>query len=158
MALNDEEVTEFMQYLKIKKVRDNAVIPKRATEGSAGVDLYACIEEPVTVGSGELIKIPTGIAVELPGKDMAAFVFARSGLGINHGIAPSNGVGVVDSDYRGEICVGLTNHGSEPYVIEPLTRIAQLIVMPVFPLPIIEAEELGKTDRGEKGFGSSGVK
>ncbi len=147
-----------MEYLKIKKLKDNAVIPKRATSGSAGVDLYACIDEPITVKSGDLVKIPTGIAIELPSDNMAAFVFARSGLGINHGIAPSNAVGVVDSDYRGEICVGLTNHGTKPFVIEPQTRIAQLIVMPVLPLPILEVDDLSDTERGEKGFGSSGVK
>ena len=147
-----------MEYLKIKKLKDNAVIPKRATSGSAGVDLYACIDEPITVKSGDLVKIPTGIAIELPSENMAAFVFARSGLGINHGIAPSNAVGVVDSDYRGEICVGLTNHGTEPFIVEPQTRIAQLIVMPVLPLPILEVDDLSDTERGEKGFGSSGVK
>ena len=133
-----------MEYLKIKKLKDNAVIPKRATSGSAGVDLYACIDEPITVKSGDLVKIPTGIAIELPSENMAAFVFARSGLGINHGIAPSNAVGVVDSDYRGEICVGLTNHGTKPFVIEPQTRIAQLIVMPVLPLPILEVDDFPK--------------
>ena len=146
-----------MEYLKIKKLKDNAVIPKRATSGSAGVDLYACIDEPITVKSGDLVKIPTGIAIELPSDNMAAFVFARSGLGINHGIAPSNAVGVVDSDYRGEICVGLTNHGTQPFVIEPQTRIAQLIVMPVLPLPILEVDDLSDTERGENGFGSSGT-
>ncbi len=145
-----------MDFLKIKKVRENAVIPKRATSGSAGVDLYACIDKPITVKSGDLVKIPTGIAVELPDENMAAFVFARSGLGINHGIAPSNAVGVIDSDYRGEICVGLTNHGVEPFLIEPQTRIAQLIVMPVLPLPIVEADSLSDTVRGEGGFGSTG--
>lgn len=147
-----------MEYLKIKKVRADAVIPKRATSGSAGVDLYACIDEAVTVKSGDLVKIPTGIAIELPSENTAAFVFARSGLGINHGIAPSNAVGVIDSDYRGEVCVGLTNHSSTPFVIEPQTRIAQLIVMPVCPLPILEVEELSGTERGENGFGSSGTK
>ena len=147
-----------MEYLKIKKLKENAVIPKRATSGSAGVDLYACIDEPITVKSGDLVKIPTGIAIELPNENMAAFVFARSGLGIKHGIAPSNAVGVVDSDYRGEICVGLTNHGTEPFIVEPQTRIAQLIVMPVLPLPILEVDDLSDTERGEKGFGSSGVK
>ena len=147
-----------MEYLKIKKLKENAVIPKRATSGSAGVDLYACIDETITVKSGDLVKIPTGIVIELPSDNMAAFVFARSGLGINHGIAPSNAVGVVDSDYRGEICVGLTNHGTKPFVIEPQTRIAQLIVMPVLPLPILEADNLSDTERGENGFGSSGVK
>lgn len=145
-----------MDSLKIKKVRDNAIIPKRATQGSAGVDLYACIDEPITVASGDLVKIPTGIAIELPNENVAGFVFARSGLGINYGICPSNAVGVVDSDYRGEVCVGLTNHSNEPFVIEPQTRIAQLIIMPVLPLPIVEVEDLTDTQRGEKGFGSSG--
>lgn len=147
-----------MDSLKIKRVKENAVIPIRATAGSAGIDLYACIDEPMTVSSGELVKIPTGIAVELPNENVAGFVFARSGLGINHGIAPSNAVGVIDSDYRGEVCVGLTNHSSTPFVIEPQTRIAQLIIMPVFPLPIIEVDELSDTVRGEGGFGSSGIK
>lgn len=147
-----------MDSLKIKRVRENAVIPIRATAGSAGIDLYACIDGPITVSSGELVKIPTGIAVELPNKNVAGFVFARSGLGINHGIAPSNAVGVIDSDYRGEVCVGLTNHSSIPFVIEPQTRIAQLIIMPVLPLPIIEVDELSDTVRGEGGFGSSGIK
>lgn len=147
-----------MDYLKIKKVRKNAVIPVRATEGSAGADLYACIEEPVTVSAGDLVTIPTGIAIELPNKNMAAFVFARSGLGVKHGICPSNAVGVIDSDYRGEVCVGLTNHSNTPFVIEPHTRIAQLVVMPVFPLPIAEADSLTDTVRGENGFGSSGTR
>ena len=147
-----------MEYLKIKKLKENAVIPKRATSGSAGVDLYACIDKPITVKSGDLVKIPTGIAIELPNENMAAFVFARSGLGIKHGIAPSNAVGVVDSDYRGEICVGLTNHGTEPFIVEPQTRIAQLIVMPVLPLPILEVNDLSDTERGQNGFGSSGSK
>lgn len=147
-----------MDYLKIKKVREGAIVPKRATQGSAGVDLYACVDEPITVESGSLIRVPTGIAIELPNENVAAFVFARSGLGINHGICPSNAVGVVDSDYRGEICVGLTNHGSEPFVIEPQTRIAQLILMPVLPLPVAETDVLSDTQRGEKGFGSSGMK
>lgn len=146
-----------MESLKIKKVKENAIIPKRATSGSAGVDLYACIDEPITVASGDLVKIPTGIAIELPSENMAAFVFARSGLGINHGICPSNAVGVVDSDYRGEICVGLTNHGKEPFVIEPQTRIAQLVIMPVLTLSIEEVDNLSNTQRGENGFGSSGT-
>ncbi len=147
-----------MQFLKIKKLKENAVIPKRATSGSAGIDLYACIDEPLTINSGDLVKIPTGIAIELPNNEMAAFVFARSGLGVKYGISPSNAVGVIDSDYRGEICVGLTNHGKETFVIEPQTRIAQLVVMPVLPLPIMEVNELNDSERGDNGFGSSGVK
>ena len=147
-----------MNFLKVKKVRDNAIIPMRATSGSAGTDLYACIDEPITIESGDLKLIPTGIAIELPDSGTAAFVFARSGLGIKHGIAPSNAVGVIDSDYRGEICVGLTNHGTEPFVIEPDMRIAQLILMPVLTPQIIETDTLTDTQRGENGFGSTGEK
>lgn len=147
-----------MNFLKVKKVRDNAIIPMRATSGSAGADLYACIDEPITIESGDLKLIPTGIAIELPDSGTAAFVFARSGLGIKHGIAPSNAVGVIDSDYRGEICVGLTNHGTEPFVIEPDMRIAQLILMPVLTPQIIETDTLTDTQRGENGFGSTGEK
>ncbi len=143
--------------LKIKKLSENAIIPKRATEGSAGMDLYACIDEPVTIESGDLKLIPTGIAIELPDNNTAAFVFARSGLGIKHGIAPSNAVGVIDSDYRGEVCVGLTNHGKEPFTIEPDMRIAQLVLMPVI-IPKIEITgELGTTVRDAGGFGSTGI-
>ena len=146
-----------MYTLKIKKLRANAVIPKRATEGSAGMDLYACIEEPVTIESGDLKLIPTGIAIELPDNNTAAFVFARSGLGIKHGISPSNAVGVIDSDYRGEVCVGLTNHGKEPFTIEPDMRIAQLVLLPVI-IPRIEiTDELGTTVRDAGGLGSTGI-
>lgn len=146
-----------MDFLKIKKVKENAIIPKRATKGSAGVDLYACTDSPITISGGEIVKIPTGIAIELPSDNVAAFVFARSGLGINHGICPGNAVGVIDSDYRGEICVGLTNHSNKPFVIEPQMRIAQLVIMPVLPLPVTEVEDLTDTQRGENGFGSSGM-
>ena len=93
--------------LKIKKLREGAHIPKRATAGSAGMDLYACIPEAVTLAPGQLWVIPTGIAIELPDASCAAFLYARSGLGVKHGICLANGVGVIDSDYRGEICVGL---------------------------------------------------
>lgn len=147
-----------MDFLKVKKVRENATLPVRATSGSAGVDLYACIDEPVTIASGDLKLIPTGIAIELPDSSVAAFVFARSGLGIKHGIAPSNAVGVIDSDYRGEICVGLTNHGTEPFTVEPQTRIAQLILMPVLTPQITEVCDLSDTCRGDGGFGSTGSK
>ena len=146
-----------MQSIKVKRIKSNAVLPKRATDGAAGADLYACIDQPVTIESGDLVMIPTGIAIELPTKEMAGFVFARSGLGIKHGICPSNAVGVIDSDYRGEICVGLTNHGKEPFIIEPQMRIAQLIVIPVIPFETEETEELGATMRGGSGFGSTGL-
>ena len=142
--------------VKVKKLRENAVMPKRATEFSAGADLYACIDEPVTINPAELAKIPTGIAIELPQSDLAAFLFARSGLGVKHGITLSNSVGVVDSDYRGEICVGLCNVSDKPYTIQPNERIAQMVIMPVVLADFIQADELNETKRGEGGFGSSG--
>ena len=142
--------------VKVKKLRENAVMPKRATEFSAGADLYACIDEPVTINPAELAKIPTGIAIDIPQSDLAAFIFARSGLGVKHGITLSNSVGVVDSDYRGEICVGLCNVSDKPYTIQPNERIAQMVIMPVALADFIQADELNETKRGEGGFGSSG--
>ena len=108
-----------METLKIKKIRKNAIIPKRATSGSAGLDLTACIDNPVILQPNELISIPTGLAIQIPSNNCAAFVFARSGISIWHGITLSNGVGVIDSDYRGEICVGLCNISNKPYEILP---------------------------------------
>ncbi len=143
--------------LKIQKKNSRAILPKRATEGSAGMDLYACIQEEVTLHPGDLAVIPTGIAIGLPGPGYMALVFARSGLGVKHGISLSNGVGVIDSDYRGEIQVGLCNLGSQPYTIRPEERIAQLVVTPVCALPVEEVEVLDETARGEGGFGSTGT-
>lgn len=145
-----------MNTLRILKKRPNAVVPKRATSGSAGVDLCACIDEPLTLRAGERTMIPTGIAVGLPNENYGAFLFARSGLAIKKGITLSNCVGVIDSDYTGEVCVGLINQSSEDYEIQPQERIAQLVVMPVCPLPVEEVTELDKTERGEGGFGSTG--
>lgn len=143
--------------LKIQKKNPKAILPKRATEGSAGMDLYACMEEEITLRPGDLAVIPTGIAIGLPGSDYVALVFARSGLGVKHGISLSNGVGVIDSDYRGEIQVGLCNLGNQPYTIRPEERIAQLVVTPVCLLPLEEVEVLDETGRGEGGFGSTGT-
>lgn len=142
--------------LKIKKLKPNAKIPMRATDGSAGMDLYACIDEPVTLAPGELVVVPTGIAIELPDNGCAAFLYARSGLGVKHGICLSNGVGVIDSDYRGEICAGLCNVSNEPYTINPDERICQMVIAPVLLPQITEVSELGDTERGEGGFGSTG--
>lgn len=142
--------------LKIKKLKPNAKIPMRATDGSAGMDLYACIDEPVTLAPGELAVVPTGIAIELPDNGCAAFLYARSGLGVKHGICLSNGVGVIDSDYRGEICAGLCNVSNEPYTINPDERICQMVIAPVLLPQITEVSELGDTERGEGGFGSTG--
>jgi dUTP pyrophosphatase len=128
--------------------------PARATEGAAGMDLRACIDEPVVIEPGKIRSIPSGIAIELPA-GYAGFVFARSGLGIKHGITLPNCVGVIDSDYRGEIRVGLINLSDTPYTIHPGDRVAQLVVMPVASPTLIEGE-IGMTDRGANGFGSTG--
>ena len=142
--------------VKVKKLRDNAVLPCRATEGSAGADLTACIDEPIELMPGQLAKIPTGIAIELADKGLAAFLFGRSGLGVKHGITLSNSVGVVDSDYRGEICVGLCNVSDKPYTIQPGERVAQMVIMPVICAQFIPADDLSDTERGSGGFGSTG--
>jgi dUTP pyrophosphatase len=142
--------------LKIKKLRPNAKIPQPATAGSAGMDLYACLDECVTLAPGELKIIPTGFAIELPDSGCAAFLYARSGLGVKHGICLSNGVGVIDSDYRGEICVGLCNVSDKPYVIEPFERVAQMVIAPVFVPTVTETDTLSETIRGAGGFGSTG--
>ena len=146
--------------LKIKavspKIGAEIPFPYYASAGAAAMDLHACIDEAVTLAPGGRAFLPTGIAIALPSPDYVALVFARSGLGIKHGIAPANCVGVIDSDYRGEICVGLCNLGTQPYEIQPGERIAQLVVMPVCPLPVQEAAELDQTQRGAGGFGSTG--
>ena len=144
------------EIFKVRRLRESAKLPFRATEGSAGMDLYACIDSPVTLGAGEKAVIPTGIAIELPSAELAAFVFARSGLAIKHGIGLLNGVGVIDSDYRGEICVGVINQLASPYTIAPDERIAQLVIMPVSLINPVEAQSLDDTARGEGGFGSTG--
>ena len=147
-----------MKELKIKKVRENAKIPTRGTVGSAGMDLYACIDEPITLNSGDTAFVPTGIAIGIDDPHYAAFIYARSGLAIKHGIGLLNSVGVIDSDYRGEICVGVINQKRESYTIEPFERVAQMVIQPVALPEIIEVETLDDTDRGAGGFGSTGTK
>ncbi|MBR3971718.1 MAG: dUTP diphosphatase [Ruminococcus sp.] len=144
--------------LKIKRLRENAKLPQRATPGSAGMDLSACIDEAKTIKPGELLLIPTGIAIEIPSRDYVAYIFARSGLGIKHGICLANGVGVVDSDYRGEVCVGLCNVSNKEYTITPGERVAQMVISPVSLMPSVEVDILSDTERGEGGFGSTGKK
>lgn len=141
--------------LRMKKLRENAVIPERKTSGSAGYDLCACLGAEFIIEPGDLVIIPTGLAVEME-EGYSAMIFTRSGLGIKHGIHVSNGVGVIDSDYRGEIHVGLTNASKTPYKIVPGERIAQMILMRVFTPEIEEIEALSETDRGSGGFGSTG--
>lgn len=145
-----------MDVLKIKKLRENALAPKRATSGSAGFDLYACIDEPITINPHKSTMIPTGIAIALPSENYAAFIFARSGIAVKHGIVPVNCVGVIDSDYRGEVMVGLINQFEKSYTIQPNERIAQLCVMPVSSMPAVEVLDLEKTKRNDGGFGSTG--
>lgn len=141
--------------LYCKRLRPQAVLPVRATSGSAGMDLSACIEEPITLAPGSRILIPTGIAAAIP-QGAAGMIYARSSLGVKYGIALSNGVGVIDSDYRGEIHVGLCNFSSEPYTIHPGERIAQLVLHPVLLPEVLETQELDDTQRGTGGFGSTG--
>ena len=146
-----------MSVLKIKKLRNDAKIPFRATDGSAGMDLYACIDEAVEIMPHEIRVIPTGIAIELESADYVAYIYARSGLAIKNGIAPANCVGVIDSDYRGEICVGLLNQTEKAFTVNPEERIAQMVISPVI-LPTIEVvDELSNTQRGAGGFGSTGI-
>ena len=143
--------------LLIKKLREGAVIPARATEGSAGYDLSACLDAPITVPAGGTVKVPTGLAAAPEGcGDCVLLIYARSSTATKKGLAPANCVGVVDSDYRGEIIVALHNHSSEDRVIEPRERIAQLVITPVLLPEVSEAAELPSTERGEGGFGSTG--
>lgn len=145
-----------MDTIKIKKLTEHAIVPQRATAGSAGMDLCACIDTPITIAPRELVTVPTGIAIALPNSGCVALLFGRSGLGVKHGITLANSVGVIDSDYRGELKVGLCNLSDTPYTVQPNERIAQLVITPVLPLPVEQVDELDETARGKGGFGSTG--
>ena len=146
--------------LKIKalspKIGREIPAPFYASAGAAAMDLHACLDQEVTIPAGKRAVIPTGIAIALPSSEYVALVFARSGLGIKHGVAPANCVGVIDSDYRGEVMVGLQNSGDQDYTIQPGDRIAQLMISPVIQAQIQMVEELDDTARGAGGFGSTG--
>ncbi len=142
--------------LKVKKLHTGATLPTRATQGSAGYDLYACLDKSVTINPGQTVKIPTGIAIALPDSNYVALVYARSGLSVNFGIALANSVGVIDSDYRGEILVALVNNSQTAYTIEPQHRIAQMVITPVVLPDLEQVDDLEETVRGSGGFGSSG--
>lgn len=142
--------------LKIKKLSENAIIPKAATGGSAGMDLYACIDEDIVIKPGERALVPTGIAIALESNAYVAYIYARSGLAIKSGITLSNCVGVVDSDYRGEVKVGLINLSDKEYTVSSGERIAQMVIAPVIMPEIEEVEELDETERNAGGFGSTG--
>ena len=130
--------------------------PFYASAGAAAMDLHACVDQAVTIPAGGRAVIPTGLAIALPSPDYVALVFARSGLGIKHGVVPGNCVGVIDSDYRGEIMVGLYNSGESEYTVQPGDRIAQLMVTPVVQASVELVDELDETERGAGGFGSTG--
>ena len=134
--------------------------PAYATDGSAAIDLRAAIDEgtTVTIEPGERALIPTGLAISPESKNVVAIVAARSGLAIKKGICLSNSIGVIDSDYRGEICVGLYNSSDVPFTVHRGDRIAQLMFMPVYTANLIEVAALDETERGTGGFGSTGVK
>ena len=144
-----------MKQLRVKLVRPNAVPPSRETAGSVGYDISACLDEKVTIRPGETRMVGSGFAIALePG--YAAFLYARSGLGIKYGIAPANCVGVIDSDYRGEVIVGLKNASGEPFTINDGDRIAQMVIAKCeLPEPVILGT-LDETSRGAAGFGSTG--
>lgn len=144
--------------VKIKLLSETATVPTRATDGSAGYDLRADIEKPQTLRPGEIFAVPTGVAIALPDKNYVAVVCARSGLAIKHGISLANGVGIIDSDYRGELKVGLINLGGKEFVIEPNERIAQMLIMPVLTPELSVCDDISETERGSGGFGSTGRK
>ena len=144
-----------MSAIHVKLLREGAKLPTYGTEFSAGADLYACLESPVTIAPGETKPIPTGLAMEIP-VGCAGLVFARSSLGTKRGLAPANKVGVIDSDYRGEIMVMLHNHGAVAQTVEPAERVAQLVITPVLTPGFAAVEELTDTTRGTGGFGSTG--
>lgn len=141
--------------IRVKRLRETAVLPRRGSVDAAGADLSACLDAPLTIAPHETVFVPTGISVEIP-RGFAGFVFARSSVASKRDLAPANKVGVIDADYRGEILCALHNHGLSPQTIEPGERIAQLVILPVFAADYVEADELSDTARGAGGFGSTG--
>lgn len=144
-----------MDAIRVKFLRPGARLPAYGTAQAAGADLYACLLEPVTIAPGETAFIPTGIALEVP-KGCAGLIYARSGMACKRGLAPANKVGVVDSDYRGEIVVALHNHGAQAQTVSHGDRIAQFLITPVVTAAYEMAQELSDTARNAGGFGSTG--
>ena len=144
-----------MSTIRVKKLSPNAILPTYGSDGAAGADLYACLDETVSIAPGETVWVGTGIALEVP-KGCAGLIYARSSLGVKRGLAPANKVGVIDSDYRGEIRVVLLNHSKEVQTVFPGERVAQLIITPVLTPEYEEVAELTDTERGVGGFGSTG--
>ena len=144
-----------MESIRVKILRQGARLPSYGSVEAAGADLYACLEASVTIAPGQTAFIPTGIALEVP-KNCAGLIYARSGLACKRGLAPANKVGVIDSDYRGEILVALHNHGNQLQLVENGERVAQLVITPVLTPAYMAAEELSDTVRDAGGFGSTG--
>jgi dUTP pyrophosphatase len=142
--------------VKILDARLNGQLPAYATPGSAGLDLRACIDEPVALRPGQAELIPAGIAIHLADPGLAAVVLPRSGLGHKHGIVLGNLVGLIDSDYQGQIFVSAWNRGTAEFVIQPMERLAQLVVLPVVQVAFNVVPEFGASSRGAGGFGSTG--
>ncbi len=144
--------------MRIKRMRANAQRPCRASIGAAAYDLCACLRTDVVLQPGEFQNIPTGIAIELPGEQYVALIFSRSGHGAKHGVSLVNSVGVIDSDYRGEISVGLINHGTAPLTVRHGDRIAQMMITTCLMPELVETDALSDTVRGAGGFGSTGIR
>lgn len=144
-----------MSAIPVKKLSPMAILPTYGSAGAAAADLYACLETSVTIDPGQTVFIPTGLSMEIPA-GCAGLIYARSSMGAKRGLAPANKVGVIDSDYRGEIKVVLFNHSAEAQTVEPGERIAQMIITPVLTPAYEEVEALSDTDRGTGGFGSTG--
>jgi dUTP pyrophosphatase len=144
-----------MSFVPVKKLRPNAMLPTYGSTEAAGADLYACLDEPVSIEPHKTVFIPTGLSMELP-KGTGGFIMARSGLACKQDLAPANKVGLIDSDYRGEFMVALHNHGSQTRTVQHGDRIAQLVIVPVLTPQYIETSELNETNRGIGGFGSTG--
>ena len=143
--------------IPVKRLREGAILPTFGSEQAAGADLYACLDAPVTIASGQTAFIPTGLAMMLP-EGYVGLICARSGMACKMGLAPANKVGVIDSDYLGEFLVALYNHGAESRTISHGDRIAQLVVVPVLHPVFEETDELSETLRGTGGFGSTGTR
>lgn len=144
-----------MNEIRVKRIKQNAILPTYGSDEAAGADLYACLEGSVVIQPGETVFVPTGLAMEIP-KGYAGLIYARSGLACKRGLAPANKVGVIDSDYRGEFIVALHNHGAESQEIAHGERIAQLVITPVLTPGFAEVDALSDTARSTGGFGSTG--
>ena len=144
-----------MEPIRVKKLRDNAILPTYGSCEAAGADLYACLEDDMVIEPGKSCFVPTGLAMEIP-KNCAGLIYARSGLACKRGLAPANKVGVVDSDYRGEFMVVLHNHGEHAQTISHGERIAQLVITPILTPVYTEVQQLDETERASGGFGSTG--